>query len=187
MTSQSNRREFLQRSAGAATAAATLSTLGSVQTLGSAKSETINIGIIGCGGIMTHHVKGLVSRRENVSISYLCDVDPAQIDRMAGVMSGFQSQRAKTASKFETVIEDRNVDAVIIATPHHWHAPIAIAAMQNGKDCYIEKPISHVYDEGPAVIAAAEKYNRVVQQGSQMRSSAVTAKARKLLKEGVIG
>lgn len=187
MTSESNRREFLQRSAGAATAAATLSTLGAVQTLGSGKSETINIGIIGCGGIMTHHVKGLVGRRENVSISYLCDVDPAQINRMAGVMSGFQSKRAKTTSKFETVIEDGNVDAVIIATPHHWHAPIAITAMQNGKDCYIEKPISHVYNEGHAIIAAAAKYNRVVQQGSQMRSSAVTAKAGKLLKEGVIG
>ena len=114
MTSESNRREFLQRSAQAATAAATVSTLGAVHTFGSGRSTTINIGIIGCGGIMTHHVKGLVSRRENVSISHLCDVDPAQIQRMVEVMSGFQSKRAKTTSEFETVLEDRNVDAVII-------------------------------------------------------------------------
>jgi predicted dehydrogenase len=85
------------------------------------------------------------------------------------------------------VVGDDDVDAVIIATPHHWHAPIALAAMQLGKDVYIEKPISHVYDEGPMMIAAAEKYGRVVQQGSQMRSSPVTAKARKLLDEGIIG
>ena len=66
---------------------------------------------------------------------------------------------------------------MIIATPHHWHAPIAIRAMQAGKDVYIEKPISHVYSEGHAIIEASEKYNRVVQQGSQMRNSPVTKEA----------
>ncbi len=97
----------------------------------------------------------------------MCDVDPRQIDKIAGNF-GF-AVAAERTSRYEDVIADKNVDACIIATPHHWHAPIAVAAMQAGKDVYIEKPISHVYNEGPLVIAAAKKYGRVVQQGSQMR------------------
>jgi predicted dehydrogenase len=99
----------------------------------------------------------------------------------------FQPAAPKRTTRYEDVIKDADVDAVIVATPHHWHAPIALAAMQSGKDIYLEKPISHVFDEGPLIIAAAKKYKRVVQQGSQMRSSPVTAKARKLLDEGIIG
>jgi len=136
---------------------------------------------------MTKHVGGIVERKEAVSISHLCDVDPAQIDRMASVMSGFQSRPAKRTLRYEDVIGDKNVDAIIIATPHHWHAPIAVAAMMEGKDIYIEKPISHVYNEGHLIIETAKKYQRVVQQGSQMRNSAVTKKAEGLLKQGIIG
>jgi len=187
MQSDKTRREFLQQSAGAAAMTAALSTLSNAHAGAAVKAEAVHVGIIGCGGIMTHHVKGLVSRGEAVSIPWLCDVDPAQIERMASHMTGFQSSPAKRTLRYEDVIEDKNVDAVIIATPHHWHAPIALEAMENGKDVYIEKPISHVYNEGPLVIAAAKKYGRVVQQGSQMRSSAVTEKAGRLLSEGIIG
>ena len=187
MQRETTRRGFLQKSTEAAAITAAASTLIGAHAAAAEKPATVNIGIIGCGGIMTHHVKGLVNRREAVSIAWLCDVDPAQIERMAGHMSGFQSKPAKRTLRYEDVIEDKNVDAVIIATPHHWHAPIALRAMQLGKDVYIEKPISHVYNEGPLVIAAAKKYGRVVQQGSQMRSSKVTEKAGKLLAEGIIG
>jgi predicted dehydrogenase len=129
-----------------------------------------------------------VGRREAVSIAWLCDVDPAQIDRMDKLVTrDFQAAPPKRTARYETIIEDRDVDAVIIATPHHWHAPIALAAMATGKDCYIEKPISHVFNEGPLIIAAAKKFGRVVQQGSQMRNSPVTAKAEQLLRDGIIG
>ena len=137
---------------------------------------------------MTHHVQGLVARREAVSLAWLCDVDPAQIEKMnALVTREFQAAQPKRTSRFEDLIEDKDIDAVIIATPHHWHAPIALAAMQAGKDVYIEKPISHVFNEGLLIIAAAKKYGRVVQQGSQMRSSPMTEKAGQLLQEGIIG
>ncbi|MCH7688887.1 MAG: Gfo/Idh/MocA family oxidoreductase [Planctomycetes bacterium] len=187
MNHETTRRTFLKKSAEAAAITAAASTLGGVHAFGASTPEKLNLGIIGCGGIMTHHVKGLVERKEAVSISYLCDVDPRQIDRMATVMEGFQSRPAKRTSRFEDVIGDKNVDAVIIATPHHWHAPIALAAMMEGKDVYIEKPISHVYNEGHLIIEAAKKYKRVVQQGSQMRNSLVTKKAGRLLKQGIIG
>ena len=85
------------------------------------------------------------------------------------------------------MLADKNIDAVIIATPHHWHSPIGVAALTAGKDAYIEKPISHVYEEGKKIVAAAKKYGRIVQQGTQMRSSPVTRQAEKLLAEGIIG
>ncbi|MBM84232.1 MAG: hypothetical protein CMJ78_27065 [Planctomycetaceae bacterium] len=188
MKEQSTRREFLKKSTETAALTATISTLGGVHAFGGSTEEKIQLGIIGCGGIMSHHVKGLVGRREAVEIAHLCDVDTAQIRRMASFIDkGFQSARPTESQDYETVVNDKNVDAVIIATPHHWHAPIAIKAMQQGKDVYIEKPISHVYNEGHAIIKAAKKHGRIVQQGSQMRSSLVTAKAEKLLKEGIIG
>ena len=187
MDQETTRRGFLKQSTESVAVTAAVSTLAGVHAYADDEPETVNLGIIGCGGIMTHHVKGLVSRRENVSIAWLCDVDPKQIDRMASHMSDFQKSPAKRTSRYEHVVADKNVDAVIIATPHHWHAPIALLAMQEGKDVYIEKPISHVYNEGHQIIKAAKKYGRIVQQGSQMRSSAVTAKAEKLLADGIIG
>jgi predicted dehydrogenase len=187
MQSETTRRQFLEQSTQTAALVAAAAALGGVHTFGAEQPAAVRLGIIGCGGIMGHHVKGLVSRRDPVSIAWLCDVDPGQIDKMAALMSGFQSAPPKRTGQFEDVIGDKSVDACIIATPHHWHAPIALAAMQLGKDVYIEKPISHVFNEGPLIIAAAKKYGRVVQQGSQMRSSPVTAKARKLLDDGIIG
>ncbi|MFN0053631.1 MAG: Gfo/Idh/MocA family protein [Planctomycetales bacterium] len=183
-----SRREFLQRSTETAALLAASAALGGVQTFGAEKPATVRLAIIGCGGIMTHHVQGLVARREAVSIPWLCDVDPAQMEKMAGhVPREFQTAPPKRTARYEEVLADRDVDACIIATPHHWHAPIALLAMQAGKDVYIEKPISHVYNEGPLIIAAAKTYGRVVQQGSQMRSSPVTEKAGRLLREGIIG
>ena len=177
MTTRSTRRRFLRNATDTALTTAAVASLGGVHAFGAQAPERVRLGIIGCGGIMGHHVKGLVSRREAVSIAWLCDVDPAQINKMSRNMTGFQSVAPKQTSRYEDVVADKSVDAVIIATPHHWHAPIAIEAMSEGKDTYIEKPISHVYNEGHQVIKASRKYGRIVQQGSQMRSSPVTDKA----------
>lgn len=181
-----SRREFLT---SVSATASTLAAASVIQPLyaATAKRKQIRLGIIGCGGIMTHHVKGLVGRKENVQIAWLCDADPAQINRMSQHVTDAQSSPPKQTLNYDEVIHDADVDAVIIATPHHWHAPMAINAMQQGKDVYIEKPISHVYNEGHAIIEASEKYDRVVQQGSQMRNSPVTARAERLLSDGIIG
>ena len=189
MKQDTNRRQFMQRSTEAVATVAVAAALGRAPLFANDdKPPKVRLGIIGCGGIMTHHVQGLVARREAVSLAWLCDVDPAQIEKMnALVTREFQAAQPKRTSRFEDLIEDKDIDAVIIATPHHWHAPIALAAMQAGKDVYIEKPISHVFNEGLLIIAAAKKYGRVVQQGSQMRSSPMTEKAGQLLQEGIIG
>jgi predicted dehydrogenase len=180
MTSTS-RRDFVRLSLAAAA-------LGPVHTWADDKPRTLRLALIGCGGIMTNHIKGLVSRADSVEIAWLCDVDPSQIDRLATLIpTSFQATPPARTGRFEDVLNDRTVDACIIATPHHWHTPIALAAMEAGKDVYIEKPISHVYHEGELIIAAAKKYGRIVQQGTQMRSSPVTLKAEKLLKDGLLG
>ena len=184
--SSDSRRKFLLLSGG--TVASAVLGVPAVHTSSAQKETRLGIGIIGCGGIMHHHVKGLVGRNEDVEIPFLCDVDPGQINRIKGhVRQGFQKTPPTITGKYEEVIRNPNVDAVIIATPHHWHAPIALQAMAEGKDVYIEKPISHVHREGQMIVDAARKYRRVVQQGSQMRSSPVTARAGKLLRDGLIG
>lgn len=188
MRPPATRREFLGQASQSAAVLCAATALGGAHLFADEKPATVRLGIVGCGGIMTHHVTGLVNRREAVSLAWLCDVDPAQIAQMdARVTREFQAAPPKRTHLFEDVIEDRDVDAVIIATPHHWHAPMALRAMQAGKDVYIEKPISHAFNEGPLIVAAAQKYGRVVQQGSQMRSSPVTEKAGQLLRQGIIG
>jgi len=183
MSNRPTRRSFLQQSG----AAIGMSALAGAHVRAAQRPETVTLGIIGCGGIMTHHIKGLVRRNSAAEIAWLCDVDPRQIDAISQHLSVYQSTLPKRTQAFEDVLNDRNVDAVIIATPHHWHAPIGLAALQAGKDIYCEKPISHVFNEGPLMIAAAKKYGRIVQHGSQMRSSPVTERAGKLLAEGIIG
>ena len=175
-----SRRGFL---AGASATAMT----GSLLANRTAPSETIRIGLIGCGGIMNAHSRSLSHFAPHVHVGWLCDVDPRQMNRIAGVVSRYQKAAPRRTGRFEDVVEDDNIDVVIIGTPHHWHARIALLALAAGKDIYVEKPMSHVFNEGPAIIAAAKKYRRVVQHGSQMRSSPVTAAAGKLLDEGLLG
>lgn len=185
MTDIVSRRDFLM----AGTAAT--GTLAAAAFAGASASERapdcIRLGVIGCGGIMHHHVAGLCERRSSVEFRWLCDVDPRQMESISAPIGSFQEEAPKRTAEFEHVLEDESVDAVLIATPHQWHCPIALGAIAAGKDVYCEKPLSHVFSEGPLVVAAAKKHQRVVQHGSQMRSSPLTAMAGKLLQDGVIG
>ena len=147
----------------------------------------IQLGLIGCGTMLNNHVRWMIKRSAAVSFAHLCDIDPAQIARTLKTIGGYQSTMPGQTARYEDVLADENVDAVLITTLHHWHVPVGLAALKAGKDIYIEKPISHVFDEGKLIVAAARKYNRVVQHGVQMRSCPVTAEAGKLLKQGIIG
>ena len=98
-----------------------------------------------------------------------------------------QGKAPQAVEDFRRVLDDKAIDAVFICTPHHWHAPIALRALQAGKHVYVEKPASHVYREGQLLVQAAKKYKKVVQHGTQMRSSEVTAKAREVLQSGLLG
>ena len=187
MKSESTRREFLHKTTNSAAVLAAASALGGVRVFAASKSATVRLGLIGCGGIMRVHIQGLVSGNHDASIDWLCDVDERQLEIAEKIASSGRSTKPRRTSRFEDVLEDPNVDACIIATPHHWHAPIALRAMAAGKDVYVEKPISHTFAEGPLMIAAAKQHGRVLQQGSQMRSSPVTQQAGQLLRDGIIG
>jgi predicted dehydrogenase len=149
-------------------------------------NDQIGVSIIGVGGMGHGHVERVLTR-DDVRIVSLCDVDQANLERAAQTVNRASGATPVQIEDFRKVLEDDSVDAVIVATPHHWHAPIAIRAMQAGKDVYIEKPASHVFREGRLLADAAKKYGRIVQHGTQMRSSEVTKKADELLKRGIIG
>ena len=122
MNPDPTRRLFIRRSTEAAALLTAASTLGAVHGFAANQPATVRMGIIGCGGIMGRHIKGLVGRHEAVSFAWLCDIDPAQIEKAAKLIDGFQPAPPKRTARFEDVLDDKDVDACIIATPHHWHA-----------------------------------------------------------------
>ena len=157
-----------------------------IQASAASPNNQIGASVIGVGGMGHGHIERLLIR-EDVRIVSICDVDQANAERAGQAVYRTRDDKPDLVEDFRRVLEDKNVDAVIVATPHHWHAPIAIRALQAGKDVYIEKPASHVFREGRLLVEAARKYERIVQHGTQMRSSAVTKKADELLKQGIIG
>jgi predicted dehydrogenase len=154
-------------------------------TAGSPNDEVV-VAIIGVGGQGSGHVQRVLGRKD-ARIAALCDIDQAHRERAGQTVNRERGYTPKLVEDFRELLDDKSIQAVIIATPHHWHAPIAVRAMQAGKDVYVEKPASHVFREGRILTDAARKYNRIFQHGTQMRSSEVTHKAGELLRSGVIG
>jgi predicted dehydrogenase len=166
-----SRRNFLK---SAAAGAAALSLPASVRAAASANEE-VRFGLIGCG------IRGnaFVARA-----SMVCDPDQARLDaaaKSAGVSP------ANAVTDLRRVLDNRELDAVVIAAPDHWHAPAAILACQAGKHVYVEKPCSHNFRESELLVAAARKNNVVVQHGTQQRSREFTRDAIQQLREGLIG
>lgn len=127
-------------------------------------NDKISLGVIGCGG-RGLGVMGIFQKNPAIQVRAVCDVYGVQIDRAR--------QRAPDAASFtdhRKLLEAQNVDAVLIGTPDHWHAPIAIDALNAGKDVYIEKPLTLTIEEGPRIVKAARVNNRVCQVGMQQRS-----------------
>jgi predicted dehydrogenase len=148
-------------------------------------SDDIRVGVIGLGGKGKGHVRALL-KQAGARLTALCDVDP---ERLAA-----QVQVAKeagltpfAATDPRRVLERNDVDAVVIATPNHWHAVLTVWACRAGKDVYVEKPITHSIGEGAPMIAAAKQYDRVVQGGTQYRSDEGLRAATAWIKEGHIG
>jgi len=116
-----------------------------------------------------------------------CDIDQAILDKVNPDLEKAQGKRPGTTKDFRQVLDDKDIDGVIIAVPDHWHARIAILACQAGKDVYIEKPLTQSIHDGKMVVAAARKYNRVAQMGTQNRSMDHYPHAFEYLKSGKLG
>ncbi|MHC4574563.1 MAG: Gfo/Idh/MocA family protein [Planctomycetota bacterium] len=148
-------------------------------------NERVSVALIGCGGRGSYVARGMVEC--GAQITYLCDLHPGRLEKAARFLSGLQARRPVMARDVRRVFDAEDVDAVIVATPDHWHAPATILACQAGKDVYVEKPHSHTIWEGRKMIEAARKYNRIVQVGTQNRSAPYNFGARDHVKTGKLG
>src|SRR5262249_32774330 len=134
----------------------------------------------------TDHIKFYSSLDSECRIAAVCDVNQAARERATGTLKK-KGWEAKEYSDMRKMFESKDIDAVSITTPNHWHALATIWACQAGKDVYVEKPASHNVFESRQMVAAARKYKRMVQVGSQSRSVPHKIRAIQLLREGAIG
>jgi predicted dehydrogenase len=149
-------------------------------------SETVTVGFMGVRG-RGHDLIKYFSKRTDVEIAYLADVDSRLLSGRAAEVEKLRGHRPKTVQDVRRVLDDKSVDALVIATPDHWHALGTIWACQAGKDVYVEKPTSHSIWESRKMVEAARKYDRVVQVGAQCRSAPYVAAALEYLQSGKLG
>lgn len=147
-----------------------------------APAESIRVGVIGTGGRGTAIMKA-AQGVPGVEVIAICDVDASHREKAASAVKG----RPSTHEDFRELLDKPELQAVLIATPDHWHALIALAAMERGKDVYCEKPLTLTVSEGPLLVRAARAANRVFQVGSQQRSDARFRLACELVRNGRLG
>ena len=181
-----NRREFMQRSAfgSAAIGMALNDTEGS--PLDSATpvpaSERTAVGMIGVGARAQELLSAVLTLPE-AEVVAICDAYTGRLERTLERTK----RRPKVCKDYRELLADKSIDTVIIATPDHWHATIAVDAVRAGKDVYIEKPLTYTVDEGNTIIAEVKKSGRILQVGSQGMSSRIQQKAREIIASGKLG
>ena len=176
-----SRRHFLGASS-AAVLAAGLSTTGRVW----GANDKVRVATIGVRGRGWDHVRECEVYR-NADMSAICDVDAKVLEERVAEFKAKTGRTLKAYQDIRDLLADDDIDAVTIGAPNHWHTLAAIWAMQAGKDVYVEKPISNTYWEGKQLVAAAKKYKKVVQHGTQRRSELVWQRIVERLKAGTIG
>jgi predicted dehydrogenase len=148
--------------------------------------EKIVVALMGVNG-RGNHLARLFAGMPDCEVGYICDPDERAMNKTVRDVAAIQPRRPKGEKDFRKALADQGVDALVNATPDHWHAPGAIIACAMGKHVYVEKPLSHNPREGEAVIKAARKYNRIVQMGSQRRSGTGVIQMIADIRAGIIG
>ena len=173
-----NRRELL---AGAATVASAAS----LANASKSPNEKVGVAIVGSG--RGKYLARYFAQVRDCEVVAICDVDENWGRPVVKQIESLTGKRPRFVVDFRTLLERPDVDALVVATPDHWHAPITIHACLAGKDVYCEKPASHNIVEGRLAVKAARKYKRIVQHGTNLRSVPHYQEAWKLLSDGVIG
>jgi predicted dehydrogenase len=181
----STRRDFL----GATAAAAALPWLAPVHaadpTVGA--NDRINIGLIGCGKMMNGH-RGAFTGIDSCRVVAVADVEPKRAKMFKeDIDKRYGSTDCKTYADYRELLARKDIDAVVVATPDHWHALVTIDAFRAGKDVYCEKPLTHTVEEAIKVDAAVKRYGRVLQTGSQQRSDRTFRFAAEMVASGRVG
>jgi predicted dehydrogenase len=181
------RRDFLDTLAVGAVGLAIGSNAKSYgQILGS--NGRINFAVIGLNGRAYAHLSALKVNTDAARISHVCDVDSNILKKFAANVQHEMGYAPATEKDFRNILQQKDVDAITIATPDHWHTPMAIAGLQAGKHVYVEKPCSHNPAEGAMLVEAQLKYKKLVQMGTQQRSSPHTIEiVEKIHGGGLIG
>ena len=175
------RRSFIRQTGGVLAVAGTLPSLHA-----QGAHDRIVVALIGPGGMGMGHLQWFAAQKD-VSLAYVCDPDESHRRSAAQTAEKLSGTRPKEVADMRRVFEDKSVDAVVIATPDHWHAPATILACDAGKHVYVEKPCAHNIREGRLMIEAARRTKRIVQVGTQSRSTAHMMRAMELLHGGAIG
>ena len=189
--SEISRRAFLKTGVGTTAAGfAALSGFAEIvppRVLGA--NDRVRVAVIGLHGRGRDHIRELsgLAKSKNVEIAALCDAYEPLIGERQAQIEKMGQPRPKGYQDLRKLFEDKSIDAVTIATPNHWHALMTIWACQAGKDVYVEKPAAHNLFEGQQMVHAAEKYNRMVQHGTQIRSAVAIRNAMDKLHNGLIG
>ena len=180
------RREFLDTLAvGAAGLAVSASAKSYGQIMGA--NERLNFAVIGLNSRAYAHLSSLKANDAAARIAYVCDVETNIMAKFAAATEKQVGYSPKTNQDFRKVLELKDVDAITIAAPDHWHAPMAILGLQAGKHVYVEKPCSHNPAEGALLVRAQQKYGKLVQMGTQQRSSPHTIEIVEKIHNGLIG
>ncbi len=183
--SQTTRRVFLQ-GAGGAVAASAMSQARPAKSQSVSPNEKLTLGVIGLRNQGRNDMNTFLGTKM-AEVAWMADPDYNLARAYARGVEKAQQKAPKVVRDFREVLDDKSVDAVVIATPDHWHAIATVMACQAGKDVYVEKPASHNVKEGRAMVEAARKYKRVVQVGSHQRSAEHYQKACAFVRSGKLG
>ncbi|MCF6286088.1 MAG: Gfo/Idh/MocA family oxidoreductase [Candidatus Hydrogenedentes bacterium] len=179
-----DRRDFMSKSALALTAA-TVSQMPSARAAAS-PNEKVRVGLIGCGGMGRGDLATFFMNPE-VDCPVICDIDDAQLAETVKLVEGQRGHTPDTVKDFRRVIDRKDIDVCLVATPDHWHALPMVYACQAGKDVYVEKPLGKSIHEGRAMLEAARQNNSVVQMGTQWRSGTHYREAVEFIQSGKLG
>ena len=175
-----NRRNFVKKSALGAVGMSALS-----YSRISGANERVQIALLGCGDRGSYVTRGLVEA--GAELVYICDLLESRLKWTEDFINQLRKQTPLKTDQMRKVFGSKDVDAVVVATPDHWHAPASILAVQAGKDVYVEKPHAHNIYESQKMIEAATKYNRLIQAGTQNRSAPYNLAALDYVKSGKLG
>jgi len=185
MSKNLTRRGFLRQSGVVAVGSTGLVGLASAAPVKKGANEKVRLGLIGCGSRGSRNLYLML--KDQAECVALADPDAKHLNNTADQVAKIQGRKPATYRQFRKVLDHKDIDAVLVSTPDHWHAIITIEACMAGKDVFVEKPISHNIHEGRAMVKAARKYDRLVFVGTQQRSGSHFKKAKKLIESGKLG
>lgn len=177
------RRSFINRSA---LAGAALMTNANLFAFKGSPGEKIVVGVMGTNG-RGEYLATLYSSLHDVEVGYICEVDDNVLQRTINKIKTLTGKAPKAFKDVRKLLEEKDLDALVVAAPDHWHAPATLMGVKAGKHVYVEKPCCHSPEEGEILVKAATKYNKLIQMGNQRRSWPGVVEAMNELRNGVIG